>query len=69
MTNIAIEPMVGYKITKNGKLSAGIGISYQYFRDNRYTPAFETSVYGGRIFTRYRIIEQLFAHAEILQTS
>ncbi len=69
VTNIAIEPMVGYKITKNGKLSVGVGISYQYFRDNRYTPAFETSVYGGRLFTRYRIIEQLFAHAEYNQLS
>lgn len=69
ITNIAIEPMVGYKITRNGKLSAGIGISYQYFRDNRYTPSFETSVYGGRLFSRYRIIEQLFAHVEYNQLS
>ena len=30
VTNIAVEPMVGYKITRNGKLSAGLGISYQY---------------------------------------
>ncbi|HMQ77069.1 MAG TPA: hypothetical protein PKE21_13465 [Flavobacteriales bacterium] len=67
VTNIAVEPLVGYKITRNGKLSAGLGISYQYFRDNRFAPAFETSVYGGRLFTRYRIIEQLFAHVEYSQ--
>ncbi|MBL8011207.1 MAG: hypothetical protein JNJ64_11420 [Flavobacteriales bacterium] len=67
VTNIAVEPMVGYKITRNGKLSAGLGISYQYFRDNRFAPAFETSVYGGRLFTRYRIIDQLFAHVEYSQ--
>ncbi|MBK6540563.1 MAG: hypothetical protein IPG10_04625 [Flavobacteriales bacterium] len=69
VTNIAIEPMVGYKITKNGKLSAGVGISYQYFRDNRGTYGYETSIYGGRLFTRYRIIEQLFAHVEYNQLS
>ncbi len=67
VTNIAVEPMLGYKITRNGKLSAGVGLSYQYFRDNRYTPVFETSVYGGRIFSRYRIIDQLFAHVEYCQ--
>lgn len=64
VTNIAVEPMVGFKITRNGKLSAGLGISYQYYRDSRFARTYESSVYGGRLFTRYRIIDQLFAHAE-----
>ncbi len=64
VTNIGVEPMVGYKVTRNGKLSAGIGGTYQYFRDARYSPAYESSVYGGRLFGRYRIIEPLFAHVE-----
>lgn len=64
VTNIAVEPMVGYKVTRNGKLSTGIGASYQYFRDNQGNPPYEASIYGGRVFSRYRIIEQLFAHAE-----
>lgn len=64
VTNIAVEPMVGYKVTRNGKLSAGVGFSYQYLRNNRSSQAFETSVYGGRLFSRYRILEPLFAHVE-----
>ncbi|MCB0793951.1 MAG: hypothetical protein KDB88_04370 [Flavobacteriales bacterium] len=64
VTSISVEPLVGYKITENGKWSAGLGANYWYYRDNRYTPSFESSTYGGKLFSRYRIIDALFAHVE-----
>lgn len=64
ITNISVEPIVGYKITRNGKLSAGLGATYWYYRDNRDAYNFETNVYGGKVFARYRILQPLFAHVE-----
>lgn len=61
-TFLAISPLVGYNFTK--KLSAGAGVTYQYYH---YKDAFydiETHVYGGRIFARYMITEYLFAYTE-----
>jgi hypothetical protein len=66
VTAIQIDPLVGYKVDPSGKLSVGLGGSYWYLRDNRFTPAFEFSGYGYRTFSRYRFIEQFFAHAEFL---
>lgn len=66
VTAIQVDPLIGYKIDPNGKLSVGLGGSYWYFRDNRYVPAYDFTAYGYRTFTRYRFIEQAFAHAEFL---
>lgn len=62
--SIGIEPIVGYKITP--KFSLGGKIGYTYISDSRYDPlpTLNTSNYGGSIFSRYRIIPQLYAHAE-----
>lgn len=63
-TFVNISPRVGYRVTD--RFSAGVGITYMYWRfNNRF--AFNnvsTSVYGGNIFTRYAITNQIFAHAE-----
>ena len=61
-TRIGVYPLVGYKITP--KLSAGIKLGYEYIKDNRYATQYETSNYGASLFTRYRIIPQLYAHVE-----
>jgi len=61
-TRIAIYPMIGYKIVP--KLSAGLEIGYEYISDNRYDQHYNTSNYGGSVFTRYRVIPQIFLHAE-----
>jgi hypothetical protein len=65
-TAIQLDPMVGYKVDKPGKLSLGVGGSYWYFRDNRFSIPYEFNAYGYRIFSRYRFIEQAFAHVEWL---
>ncbi|MCX6296864.1 MAG: hypothetical protein NTX97_12540 [Bacteroidetes bacterium] len=57
-----ISPLVGYKFTD--KISAGLGVTYQYYhyKDRYYD--FETNVYGGRIFGRYNFTDYLFGHLE-----
>lgn len=57
-----ISPLVGYRFTK--KISAGIGVTYQYYhyKDRYYD--FETNVYGGRVFGRYNFTDYLFGHLE-----
>ncbi len=63
VTYVELSPLAGYLITKNWLVAAGPG--YQYYRDNRYqNTVFETSLYGGRIMSRYLIMEQLFVEAE-----
>jgi hypothetical protein len=61
---LGVYPLVGYKVTP--QLSLGAKIGYAYISDNRYDPfpALKTSNYGASVFTRYRIIPQLYAHAE-----
>jgi len=65
-TAIQLDPMVGYKLDREGKLSLGVGGSYWYFRDNRFATPYDFSAYGYRTFGRYRFIEQAFAHVEFL---
>lgn len=66
-TQIEVSPLVGYMITD--KLSAGTGIIYQYLKANLYSAngtryALQTNIYGGKLFGRYNITEQLFAYTE-----
>lgn len=57
ITNIEISPLVGYYITP--RLAAGTGIRFEYFKDKGYYAPYETAIYGGNIFTRYIIINNL----------
>lgn len=58
-TIIGAAPMLGYRITENW--SAGIGISAYYFnvRQSNYS-----TFYGGNVFSRYLITENIFAQSE-----
>ncbi|MBZ0205520.1 MAG: hypothetical protein K8H89_04300 [Flavobacteriales bacterium] len=66
ITAVQLDPVVGIYLDRPRKVSAGLGPSYTYYQDNRYSPPFELSSYGYRVFTRYRVIEQAFLHAEFL---
>ena len=61
-TFIDVSPLAGYRITP--KLSAGLGVTYQYlhYKDRFYD--IETNVFGGRVFGRYLFTDYLFGHAE-----
>ncbi|UCH85288.1 MAG: hypothetical protein JSW50_06250 [Candidatus Latescibacterota bacterium] len=61
-TAIRIAPLAAYKLRP--KLSVGLQIGYEYVRDSRYSETLTSHNYGGSIFSRYRIIPQVFAHAE-----
>jgi len=57
ITNIEISPLVGYYITP--RLAAGTGIRFEYYRDKGFYYPYQTSIYGGNIFSRYNIIKNL----------
>lgn len=61
-TYIRIAPMLGYRISD--RLAVGAGPSYTYFKDSRYQPAYETSIYGGSVFGQYFIFEPIFLQTE-----
>jgi len=61
-TRIGLYPLVAYKFTP--KFSGGTKFLYEYVKDNYYTPAYESSNYGGSLFTRYRLFPSLYLHAE-----
>ncbi len=61
-TLIDISPLVGYKITP--KFHAGLRFTYQYSKTDYYGSSYESSSYGGSVFTRFYIIKNLYAQAE-----
>ena len=61
-TVLGIEPLVGYKLTP--KLSVGGKISYEYISDKRYDEDYNASNYGLSLFSRFRVTQRLYAHAE-----
>ena len=65
-TVVQVEPMVGYKVDQAGRFSLGTGINYWYFSNNNTQPKSEFNAYGYRFFSRYRVIDQAYLHAEYL---
>lgn len=65
VTLIELSPLVGYKVTP--KLGIGVSPTYKYYSyNNSYysSSRLENNIYGGSIFARYMIFENIFAHAE-----
>lgn len=61
VTYIDVSPLVGVMVTD--KFSTGLGTTYQYLNFRRANSS--SSVYGGRLFGRYNITQNLFAHTEV----
>lgn len=57
-TVVGIQPLIGYKFTP--QLSAGVQLSYEYSSYGNTS----ASNYGGSLFGRYRVLPQLYTHAE-----
>jgi hypothetical protein len=57
-TSIIISPLAGYHVTP--RLSAGLGIRYEYFKSNYpgFVP-YDTHIFGGSVFSRYMIIKNV----------
>lgn len=64
LTYIDISPLVGYRITD--RFISGIGLSYIYYRQ-KYSPTviYQTHLYGGRLFSQYSILPNVFLHGEL----
>ncbi|MDR6237993.1 hypothetical protein [Aureibacter tunicatorum] len=62
-TSVLVEPLAGYNFTE--RFSGGLGISYQYYSYKDYFGVKqESNIYGGKIFSRYRVLENIFVHGE-----
>ena len=61
---IIASPVIGYKVTD--RYHVGIGATYIYYRQKLEYSGYilRTSYYGGRLFNRYFVLENLFAHLE-----
>jgi hypothetical protein len=66
-TYLGIYPLVGYKIKPQFSVGGKIGYSYINYKDAN--PSYDTHNYGGSIFTRYRIIPQIYLHGEFVYFS
>jgi hypothetical protein len=62
ITFINLSPFLAYRFHE--RASVGLGLTYQYFRDNRFGVPFTFNMYGPRVFSRFHISDQLFLHAE-----
>ena len=63
-TLIQIAPLLGYRLTD--EFSVGLTGKYIYYslKDSYSNFNYKTNIYGGGLFTRYNITEELFLHAE-----
>ena len=61
-TFVNVSPVIGYMVTQ--RLSAGVGVLYQYVQDKRFSPPLTRNDYGGSIFARYAIVPPVFLPAE-----
>ena len=61
-TFVTIEPIVGYNATD--RLSVGGGLIFRYRTDDRFSPSFDSTDYGGSGFSRFRVVKPLFLQAE-----
>ncbi len=59
---ISVEPLVGYRVSS--KFSIGGKFRYEYINDGRYDADVTYHNYGGSLFARYRVIPQIYLHAE-----
>jgi hypothetical protein len=57
-TFINVNPLVGYKVTE--KWVAGLGVNYIYYNNI----GFQGSLLGKSIWSRYYLLENIFAHTE-----
>jgi len=58
VTDIEVSPLAGYRVTP--RLSAGVGLTYEYYREKYVNNStYATSIYGGRLFASYMVIKDL----------
>lgn len=58
-TYLNISPIVGIKISE--PLSVGIGFTYNYYSQTYLNKKYVTTIYGGNMYARYYVSENIFA--------
>jgi len=58
VTQVQLSPGLGYQFSK--KFGAGLGLSYLYSSDDRFTPTLKQSVWGPRAFAIYKIFNPIY---------
>lgn len=54
ITDIEIAPLAGYRLTPD--VSAGMGLKYEYYKQDYYNISFKTAIYGGSLFVSYTFL-------------
>ncbi|WP_194776511.1 hypothetical protein [Pararhodonellum marinum] len=60
VTFIDISPLAGLMVTP--RFSTGLGVTYQYLNFRFFNQS--NNIYGGRVFTRYNVFNNIFLHGE-----
>lgn len=60
-TNISLLPQIGYRVTD--KLTTGVGVNFHYYKNNTISSS-PYMIYGGNVFARYFLLDNLFTQAE-----
>ncbi len=60
LTAIEVSPVIGIRLGKRAQ--TGVSFTYRYYEDKNF--GFSTNTYGGGVFGRYFLLENIFAHAE-----
>jgi hypothetical protein len=59
---IEIYPLIGYRVSP--RVSTGLGLTYRYVDDNRFSAAPSTTDYGASLFARFYMNPHLFLEAD-----
>ena len=62
---VGATPLIAYKITP--RFSTGAQFTYNYIGDKRTGTRINSTNYGASVFSRFRIIPELYLHAEYQQ--
>ncbi len=64
-TALELSPLIGYRVTQNFSVGAGISyIYYSYTNPNYAFLNYHTSIYGGRVFAKEYVYSYIFGYAE-----
>lgn len=73
VTLVDLSPTIGYRLTDRFTLGTGLSFKYNHIKDYTLDQNsgrwydYNSNIYGGSIWGRYYLLQNIFAHAEIEQ--
>ena len=61
-SGIGLYPLIGYKVTRQWSVGARVG--YEFWWRQRFSETITSHAVSGGLFSRYRLIPQIYAHIE-----